>query len=64
MVWVGFKGLVGKRVKIVMNDGYLKVGRVEESCENFIVIVFDNNKRSLISLNSVKEIQILDSENE
>jgi hypothetical protein len=61
--WFGMENnldnFIGKKVKIVLKDSYLKFGIFRGYNPNFIFLEYDSSQNSSIAIDQIKEITIL-----
>lgn len=57
-----YEKFIGKRVKIVQKDNFIKSGICNGYNESFIFLEFDNGTELSISFDTIKEIRILEAE--
>jgi ribosome maturation factor RimP len=59
-----FESLIGKKIRVVQEDDYVKYGTLK-SCDNdFIVLIFSDGRESLISIDFIKSAEIVEGNHE
>ena len=59
MVWVNWEEFVGKKIKIVQKDGFIKHGILKDVSDNFLTLEFDNGDLNIIKKDFVLSIVVM-----
>lgn len=59
MEWKNWEFFLGKKVKVVLKDTFLKYGILKGYNEKFIFLEYDDGVNSSIAIDQIKEIVVL-----